>query len=458
MLKTRLVKHLPYLIFGASQTEQEKLLDPFALLDLDPVVFDGFDDQSAMGAYRGDMEESQLLSSVYFDSPDAVSYQERIRREEGARLLRFRWYGENNMEPDKDIYIERKIHHEGWGSDQSAKERSILPQKVVSDYMSGKFDIDAFYEQMAREGAVSDKARKAMKSICVEVDDMIQQKKLQPIIRTSYYRCAFQLATDNKVRISLDTQMSLLNEFREGRQGSDAWCLTSSDRLSKDEIYRFPFAILEIKLQNVSETPLWLRQTLADVGAVQVHKFSKFQHAMAFLHPERVPILPHWHQDFKEWHEKRDTRTQSCHESISEMYEDNIPELRSAAAPHGEGHQMKDMTNLDPKGIFASERTLLHYAEKGMYAGALAVVLCHQDARASKIAGVALAIGVALFYCWALMEYFSRLDRIVGRAKVGKNTQLRLDWAHGPLLAGALIVAVVSITLLQAWIRNPKEG
>ena len=60
--------------------EQEELLDPFALLDLDPVVLDGIDDQSAMGAYRGDMEESQLLSSVYSDSPDAVPYQASILR------------------------------------------------------------------------------------------------------------------------------------------------------------------------------------------------------------------------------------------------------------------------------------------------------------------------------------------------------------------------------------------
>ena len=96
-----------------------------------------------MNAYTGTMEESQLLSSVYFDSADAVSYQERIRREEGARLVRFRWYGEllggglkgrlrvrNNQEDDKEIYIERKIHHEGWGGAKSAKERCVLPQKA----------------------------------------------------------------------------------------------------------------------------------------------------------------------------------------------------------------------------------------------------------------------------------------------------------------------------------------
>ena len=74
-------------------------------------------------------------------------------------LERFRWYGEwlgcgwvqctrclkssqigqtdsrfgvasdgprNNQEDDKEIYIERKIHHEGWGGAKSAKERRLI--------------------------------------------------------------------------------------------------------------------------------------------------------------------------------------------------------------------------------------------------------------------------------------------------------------------------------------------
>jgi len=464
LLKTRIVQHLPYLLFGASTADQEKLLDPFALLDLD---YEGFDVQSALGAYTGTMEESQLLSSVYFDSPDAVSYQERIHREEGARLVRFRWYGENNLEPDKEVYIERKIHHEGWGSAQSAKERAILPQKDVLAYMNGQFDIDGFYARLAAEGQYSEKARKAMKNICHEVNTMVQDKRLQPIIRTSYYRCAFQLATSNEVRISLDTQMSLLNEFREGGHKAEPWCHISSDLLSKDEIYRFPFAILEIKLQNVSELPLWLRQTLADIEAIQVHKFSKFQHAMAFLHPEKVPLLPHWHQDFKEWHEQkaRDfsysskrkftvSRALSSRESHDDL---DVPKISTIVAPGGEGHMLKDMKNLDPKGVFANERTLLHYAEKGMYIGALAVVLLYQPSRSSRHAGLALSISTAVFYVWALLEYYSRLGRIVGRAKVGKNTLLRLDWVHGPLVVGALIMLVLAISLAEAVVKDSRR-
>ena len=40
----------------------------------------------------------------------------------------------NNQEDDKEIYIERKIHHEGWGGAKSAKERCLvcsLPWKLT---------------------------------------------------------------------------------------------------------------------------------------------------------------------------------------------------------------------------------------------------------------------------------------------------------------------------------------
>jgi len=455
LLKTRIMEHLPYLIFGASQKEQEKLLEPFALLDLE---YEGMDLNAAASAYSGTMEESQLLSSVYFDSPDAVSYQERIRREEGARLVRFRWYGENFQEEDKEVYVERKIHHEGWGGAKSAKERCIIPQKDIFDFMKGKFDIDGFFSQLAAEGMYSEKSRKNMKAIAVEVSKMIQSKNLQPIIRTSYYRCAFQLATDNKVRVSLDTQMSLLNEYMDGGHPNKPWCHIGSDPLSRNDVYRFPYAILEIKLQDVSEAPLWLRQTLNDIEAIQVHKFSKFQHAMAFLHPQRVPILPHWHKDFQDWHDSKDQsamrKFNRSHQQVASIlrsasvdFDLAVPRINRIVAPAGEGHFLKDMENLDPKAVFANERTLLHYAEKGMYVAALAVALLNQHSQTSKVFGAALTFITAIYYIWILIAYFDRLREITGRSKVGKNKLARLDWENGPFLAGGMVLLILVFSL-----------
>lgn len=455
LLKTRIVEHLPYLIFGASQSEQEKLLEPFALLDLE---YRDSMDSHAVSAYSGTLEESQLLSSVYFDSPDGTSYQERIRREEGARLVRFRWYGENSQEDDKEIYIERKIHHEGWGGAKSAKERCVLPQEDVFDFMKGKFNIEAYFAKLAANGT-KEKTIKGMKPIAIEVNKMIQEKKLQPIIRTSYYRCAFQLATDNKVRISLDTQMSLLNEYVQNGHPNKPWCLVGTDTLHREDIYRFPYAILEIKLQDVSEAPLWLRQTLNDIGAIQVHKFSKFQHAMAFLHPQRCPILPHWHKDFEEWHKAKDEKKLRLGKgNVSAMMRSEatfddlaVPKVSKVVAPQGEGHFLKDMENLDPKAVFANERTLLHYAEKGMYVGAVAVVVLHQGGR-YKILGGGLLVLTAVYYIWILVAYFQRLDEIKGRSKVVKNREARLDWNLGPILATIMVSVVLAYTLSKGWL------
>jgi len=458
LLKSRILRHLPYLIFGASQVDQEKLLDPFALLELDYAGLESA--QSANQAYSGALEESQLLSSVYFDSPDAKCYQERIKREEGARLVRFRWYGENALEPDKEIYVERKVHHEGWGKESSAKERCIVPQKCIFDYMKGKLDIEDYFARLAAGGVYSEKARKSMKSIAHEVHQMIQGKQLQPILRTSYYRCAFQLATSNEVRISLDTQMTLLNEFLADGHVSEPWCHISSDLLQESEVYRFPFAILEIKLQDVSETPLWLRQTLADIEAIQVHKFSKFQHGMAFLHPEKTPILPHWHEDFRKWHADKAVRTQLLENRLTtasiESGEDyTVPMVRATIAPAGEGHHLKDMETIDPKAIFANERTLLHYIEQAVYVGGLGVAFLYQG-WPTALAGGCLVVGDAVFALWALYGYFSRLHRITTKTAVAKSTFLRLDWAQGPRIIFLLVGFVVVLSLVNG-VRNAQR-
>eukprot|EP00971_Amphidinium_carterae_P097427 1927846-Amphidinium_carterae.3 len=37
------------------------------------------------------------------------SCQDRILRKEGARLVRFRWYGENTGDPNTEVYVERKV-------------------------------------------------------------------------------------------------------------------------------------------------------------------------------------------------------------------------------------------------------------------------------------------------------------------------------------------------------------
>jgi len=467
-LKTRILKHMPYLIIGQDQAAQMKFLDPFALLALD---YQAMNASSSAGTGVDALEESQLLSSIYFDSLDSQSYQERIHRREGARLVRFRWYGENHAEPDKEIFVERKVHHESWTTAQSAKERCIIPQESIWDFMKGKFDIEDYFKRLAAEGRYKDGARKAMKVIAHEVDALIQERKMQPMIRTSYYRCAFQLSTSNDVRISLDTQMTLLNEFQGEGHAQQPWCHLGGDRLEETDVYRFPFAILEVKLQDISEPPQWVKEILGEIDATQVHKFSKFQHAMAFIHPERVPLLPHWHGEFRRWHDRlyqvdankrilvRPSRAASFLSSRASQCEiDEVPDLLSMKCPASEGHMLKDLEYIDPKSIFANERTLLHYAEKGLYLSTVSIALLKFDHMSAQISGLVLLLLTTCYFLWMLKEYRSRLQRITGRGCNTKDPTLRLHSEHGPAVVAALIVVMLALSVAGAGLNYANMG
>ncbi|KAL8436642.1 hypothetical protein ACSSS7_001572 [Eimeria intestinalis] len=274
-----------------------------------------------------------MVASVYFDSADAYSYERRIRRFEGAQLLRFRWYGTNNNGPDEEIFIERKTHHESWSGQSSTKERFVVPQRLVAPYMllqrsakellleasgfqppvppcksavavptevsSGEQPNgqeasaganDAVQEAAAAFIAKNKKLKKAI-ALGEEIQDEIAEHELQPM-----------------VRISLDTNLCMVNEYRPQRhdEASSNWCRLADELLGKDEVVRFPYAILEVKVQQ-QPPPEWVESmlVLSDATCASlcphsalVYKFSKFQHGMAFLHREKINsgLLPHWLQ------------------------------------------------------------------------------------------------------------------------------------------------------------------
>ncbi|KAL8446337.1 hypothetical protein Emed_005074 [Eimeria media] len=366
-----IVRHLPFLVFGTSDKDLEaSLLGAKAC-------------KEGRQLPSSNLAPTQMVASVYFDSADAYSYERRIRRFEGAQLLRFRWYGTNNNGPDEEIFIERKTHHESWSGQSSTKERFVIPQRLVAPYMllqrsakellleasgfqppvpacksavssptgvSSAEQPETQEAQAAANDAVEEAAaafiaknKKLKKAIALgeEIQDEIAEHQLQPMLRTSYLRAAFQLATSNEVRISLDTNLCMVKEYRPQRhdEASTNWCRLADELLGKDEVVRFPYAILEVKVQQ-QPPPDWVESmlvlmllqcpllphlllllvaaaaaapaaaaaaaataaTAATAAAARlaslVYKFSKFQHGMAFLHREKISsgLLPHWLQ------------------------------------------------------------------------------------------------------------------------------------------------------------------
>ena len=68
------------------------------------------------------------------------------------------------------------------------------------------------------------------------------------------------------------------------------WYRDASKNIPRNEITRFPFAVLELKLamDETDDLPDWLRPLVDSDALAPVHKFSKFIHGCAVLLPDEV--------------------------------------------------------------------------------------------------------------------------------------------------------------------------
>ena len=123
-------------------------------------------------------------------------------------------------------------------------------------------------------------------------------------MRTFYNRTAFQLPGNASVRISLDTELTMVRE--DDFDGTDRthgnWRRTDFGidhpfpSVIDAEKELFPYGVLEVKLATKvgEEPPVWIRDLIDSHLVEAVPKFSKFIHGCATLLPERVDLVPFW--------------------------------------------------------------------------------------------------------------------------------------------------------------------
>ena len=267
-LKLFILKHLPVLIFNT-----EKEYQP----------------------------EDSAITSIYYDNEDLELYLGRLEKTEGAEAIRLRWYG--GMD-NKQIFVERKTHREDWTGEKSVKARFPIKEDQVNAFMRGEFRMNDTFEEMRKKGKKSDKEIDSMLQLASEVQYSILSRKLQPVMRSFYNRTAFQLPGDARVRISLDTELTLVREDNwDGKQRSgDNWRRMDIgidypfDQLPPGDVERFPYGVLEVKLQTQmgQEPPKWVRELVSSHLVEAVPKFSKFIHGCATLLSNRVDLVPFW--------------------------------------------------------------------------------------------------------------------------------------------------------------------
>ena len=164
--------------------------------------------------------------------------------------------------------------------------------------------MDEEFDKLVKIGKKTEKEVEGMKQLADEIQYAVITRKLRPVMRSFYNRTAFQLPGNATVRISLDTELSLIREdnfdgvdrthgnWRRTDFGIDHPFPTVKD--SEKEL--FPYGVLEVKLaiKVGEEPPQWIRDLINSHLVEAVPKFSKFIHGCATLLPERVDLVPFW--------------------------------------------------------------------------------------------------------------------------------------------------------------------
>jgi hypothetical protein len=245
-----------------------------------------------------DIKDS-AITSIYYDNPNEWDlYIGRLKKSEGAEALRLRWYG--GMDTDQ-IFVERKTHREDWTGEKSVKARFAVKEKNVNGFMKGEIlpPKAVYVKDQTNVKKIEEDERLAR-----EVQYSVLKKGYVPVCRSFYNRTAFQLPADQRVRISLDTELTMVREDNlDGRiRSGDNWRRMDIgidwpfSQLPAEDVERFPYAVLEVKLATPAgqEPPDWIRELIASHLVEAVPKFSKFIHGTATLFPHRINLFPFW--------------------------------------------------------------------------------------------------------------------------------------------------------------------
>ncbi|RIA93067.1 VTC domain-containing protein [Glomus cerebriforme] len=239
------------------------------------------------------------ITSIYFDNELFELYQDKVDRKPGDQIIRLRWYG--NKMNNKDIFLERKIRKQG---EDEIKDRFLIKEKHVDAFLKGEYSMDKAIKKMKENPSKTEDDIQQFQTLIKEIQDIIRENRLEPVLRTYYNRMAFQIPGDQHVRISLDTDFYMIREdnFENvHRRRDNEWRRSdidenSFDKLPSSESVKFPFAVLEVKLKldEGEQEPAWVKELVSSHLVEEAPQFSKYVHGVATLFTSHAPSLPYW--------------------------------------------------------------------------------------------------------------------------------------------------------------------
>ncbi|KAJ5164660.1 uncharacterized protein N7500_006490 [Penicillium coprophilum] len=248
------------------------------------------------------LTEDPTITSLYFDSPQFDLYNQKVARAPEAGSLRLRWTGSLKDKPP--IHLEKKIVTD---DDESRQVKVQLKDKHIKEFLDGEYRFDKKLHRMEDSNNGESAAAEALKKDVDELQSFIKDNDLQPMLRANYTRTAFQIPGNDRIRISLDTNLALIREDsldseRPCRDPAE-WHRTDLDDadmtypfsgVRTGEITRFPHALLEIQLRGKAHNTEWVKDLMVSHLVKDAPRFSKFVHGVASLFEDYVNSFPFW--------------------------------------------------------------------------------------------------------------------------------------------------------------------
>ncbi|KAK4956938.1 Phosphate metabolism transcription protein [Elasticomyces elasticus] len=246
-------------------------------------------------------QRDPTITSIYFDNPKFTLYTDKVEHAGDPSSLRLRWFGQLSQKPE--IVLEKKTVKQ---DDTSEEERFPIKDKYIQPFIKGEYKMEKQIAKLQERSGGDSVEHKRLKTSVKDIQEFILRNNLQPVLRANYSRTAFQIPGDDRVRISLDTDIAFIREDALDNEkpcrDPEEWHRKDIDEaemeypfsaIRKDEVNRFPFALMEVKLRNQKKSE-WVEELMASHLVKEAPRFSKFVHGVAQLFEDHVNTFPFW--------------------------------------------------------------------------------------------------------------------------------------------------------------------
>ena len=264
-----------------------------------------------------------------------------------------------------------------------------------------------------------------------EIYNEIVSQRLYPKIRTVYKRIAFQRKHTNDIRISLDIDLKMIKEKTSHMQ----WFTDEEDILDED-IYNFPYTILEVKLSgnNVDNPPKWISDLMNSDLLIEKKKFSKFGHSIYTFFHDKCQIEPYWFNDNLLF-EKISNNPIDITIDNTRCF--NLKKFFTLSNKKTLSNQVK----IEPKTFFANERTYLQWFNSSLFISTIGLALNTYN-NSNTLSYILIAISI-LMVIYSTVVYYKRNYLLKNMCATGYHD----NW--GPIIMSSVVSFAFIISLIM---------